>query len=83
MSRYPPTDITNFKSENQRRFMLIAEEIFGPYWQNPAAKALSVDPKQVKRWASGDYEPSDAIVEQLAAMARRKAAALMRKANRG
>lgn len=78
MPRHPPRKITEFKSDNQRRLVGLCEELFGEYWQNPAAKALAIDHRQITRWVSGDYEPSDEIVEQLGAMARRKAMRLMK-----
>lgn len=82
MPRHPPPEITKFKSHNQRRLVECAKLMFGDYWQRPAAKALGVHVQQMARWAHGDYEPPDEIVEQLAGMARRRAALLMRAANR-
>jgi len=73
--------ITEFKSDNQRRLVELCEELFGEQWQNRAAKALAVNHRQVHRWVSGEYEPPDEIVEQLGAMARRKAVKLMKVAN--
>lgn len=81
MPRHPPRKMTEFKSDNQRRLVGICEEMFGEYWLNPAAKALAVDYRQVARWAQGEYEPPDEIVEQIGAMARRKAVKLMKVAN--
>lgn len=75
--------VTEFKSENQRRFVLLGQAMFGDMWMLSAAKALDKDHRQIRRWGKGENEPPDEIVEQLAAMARRKAAELMRKANRG
>lgn len=77
MPRHPPPEI-EIKSDNQRRLVELAHELFGDYWQRPLTKALGVHPFQVQRWVKGDYEPSDEIVEQLGAMARRKAMRLMK-----
>ncbi len=80
MPRHPPESVTEFRSRNQRQFILLARSLFGEYWQNPAAKALGVNHRQVHRWLTGEYEPSDEVVEQLAALARKRAAELKRMA---
>lgn len=78
MPRHPPRKITEFKSENQRRFVRLAEELFGEYWQNPAAKALAVNHRHLYRWVSGESEPPDEIIARLEGMARKKCMQLMR-----
>lgn len=83
MPRHPPPEITQFKSLNQRKLVECARLMFGEYWLNPLAGVLDKNIRQIHRWAHGEYEPPDEIVEQLAVMARRRAAALMRAANRG
>lgn len=66
------------KNDNQRRLTEMGELLFGDFWINPMARALAVDARQVMRWAKGEYEPPDEIVEQLGGMARRKAVKLMK-----
>ena len=74
--------ITEFKSYNQQRFVEMGKELYGDMWMLSAAKALDKDHRQIRRWAKGEHEPPDDIVEQLAGMARKRAAQLMRAANR-
>ncbi len=80
MSRYPPENVTEFRSRNQRQFILLARALFGAYWQKPVTKEFGWHPFQIQRWVKGEYEPSDEVVEQLAAMARKRAAELRRMA---
>lgn len=75
--------VYEIKNDNQRRLTALGELLFGDFWINPMSRALAVDARQVMRWAKGEYEPPDEIVEQLGAMARKKAVRLMKVANRG
>lgn len=72
--------VTEFSSENQRRFVSIGKELYGDMWMLPAAKALDKDHRQIRRWAKGESEPPDEIIERLGAMARKKALLLMKAA---
>lgn len=59
---------------NRDRLALLAEAIFGPRWQNATARALGVNTRQVHRWVSGEYEPSDAVIQRLIELASQKRA---------
>jgi|GEM_PF-2280519 len=59
---------------NRDRLTLLAEAIFGPRWQNATARALGVNTRQVHRWVSGEYQPSDAVIRRLISLARQKRA---------
>jgi hypothetical protein len=80
MPRHPPESVSEFKSRNQRQLILLARALFGPYWQKPVSTHFAWHPNQIQRWVKGEYEPSDEVVEQLAALARRRAAELKRMA---
>lgn len=54
----------------------LAEEIYGPNWQSPLARDLSVPLRTVQRWAGGYMQPPDVRAE-LAAICRREAERLI------
>lgn len=57
---------------NSERLRLIAESLYGPLWQNAAARGLGVNPRQITRWTKGEYEPSDSVIAHLIAIARER-----------
>lgn len=48
-----------------------AETIYGPEWQTPLARDLSVAVRTVQRWASGTMQPPDVRAELVAICQRR------------
>lgn len=73
-------EIKEFKSHNHRRLVELGQDLFGDFWQNPMARALSVGHRQVLRWSKGEYEPPDAIIDRLSFMWRQKAIKAMKDA---
>lgn len=61
---------------NKDRLIHLGEAIYGPLWQNATARALGVNSRQVHRWVSGEYEPSDGVIRDLVAVAKEKRAAI-------
>ena len=59
---------------NRDRLTLLAEAIFGPRWQNATARALDVNTRQVHRWVSGEYQPSDEVIRRMIRIAQQKRA---------
>ena len=59
---------------NRDRLALLAEAIFGPRWQNATARALDVNTRQVHRWVSGEYQPSDEVIRRMIRIAQQKRA---------
>lgn len=57
-----------------------AETIYGSEWQSPLARDLGVALRTVQRWAAGEQQPPD-VCGELAAICRRRAAALARLAD--
>ena len=50
---------------NRELFIEIAEAVFGPRWQNATARALGLNTRQIHRWVSGEYEPSDDVIREM------------------
>lgn len=38
---------------------LVGEALYGPNWQNKLARALEINDRTVRRWASGENEIAD------------------------
>jgi transposase-like protein len=57
--------ITNFD-----KLRLLGEALHGPRWQNAVARDLGVNPRQVHRWVSGQYEPHESHIADLIALAK-------------
>lgn len=54
----------------------LARALYGARWQRATAAALGIDPKQVRRWASGHYEPTSRHLEHMAKLAKQRQVAL-------
>lgn len=50
---------------NRELLLEIAEAVFGPRWQNATARALGLNTRQIHRWVSGQYEPSDEVIREM------------------
>ena len=59
---------------NRDRLVRLAEAIFGPRWQNATARALDVNTRQIHRWVSGEYQPSDEVIRRMIRIAQQKRA---------
>lgn len=42
--------------------------LFGAEWQQPLARAVSVNPRTMRRWVAGDIAISDGVLRDLVAM---------------
>lgn len=63
---------------NRDRLTHLGIALYGPNWQRAVARALDVDSRQVRRWASGEYTPSDDVIADLVAVARERGAVIDR-----
>ena len=43
----------------------IGHELFGDHWQGTLARALDVNPRTIRRWASGEIEIPDAVADEI------------------
>jgi transposase-like protein len=59
---------------NLDKLRLLGEALHGPRWQNAVARDLDVNPRQVHRWVSGEYEPHEGHVADLIRLAQRRSA---------
>lgn len=50
---------------NKDRLSRLGRALYGERWMRAVSFDLGVDPKQVRRWASGAYEPPDERVSML------------------
>lgn len=57
---------------NTDRIRLLGEAMYGARWQNAVARDLGINSRQVHRWVSGQYEPHEGHVADLAAIARER-----------
>jgi len=57
---------------NLDRIRLLGEALHGPRWQNAVARDLGIDPRQVHRWVSGQYEPRDGHIADLIDIAKER-----------
>jgi hypothetical protein len=49
-------------------FRAAGEALFGRTWKSELAELLEVNERQVRRWASGQYDPPEGVWADLAAM---------------
>lgn len=49
-------------------FRSIGESLWGHYWIGPMSKALGVEPRSVRRWASGRFAVPEAVAHALLAL---------------
>lgn len=59
---------------NRDKLRTLGEALHGPRWQRPVATDLDIDDRQVRRWASGEYDPPDGVIADLIRVARLRAA---------
>ena len=59
--------MTNFE-----KLRLLGEALHGPRWQNAVARDLGINPRQVHRWVSGQYEPHEGRIANLIAIAKKR-----------
>lgn len=62
--------------QNRERLIALGSAIHGELWQNATARDLGVNPRQVHRWVSGAYSPSDGVIRDLIRIAEAHAARL-------
>jgi hypothetical protein len=55
---------------NRDRLTALGEALHGPRWQRQTAHDLDVDPRQVQRWTSGEYDVPDGVIADLERVAR-------------
>ena len=55
---------------NLEKLRLLGEALHGSRWQNAVSRDLGVNPRQVHRWVSGEYEPSNGHIADLVAIAK-------------
>lgn len=56
--------MTNFE-----KLRTLAMALHGPRWQNATARDLGINPRQVHRWVSGEYEPHEGHISDLISLA--------------
>ena len=61
--------MTNFE-----KLRTLAMALHGRRWQNATARDLGINPRQVHRWVSGEYEPHEGHIADLIVIAREQAA---------
>lgn len=57
---------------NLDKLRTLGEALHGPRWQNAVARDLGINPRQVHRWVSGEYEPNEGHIADLIAIARKR-----------
>ena len=57
---------------NLEKLRLLGEALHGPRWQNAVARDLGINPRQVHRWVSGEYEPHEGHISDLIAIAKER-----------
>ena len=55
-------------SNSTDQFRIVGEALFGPAWQRELGRRLNVNERQIRRWASGEYEPPPGVWADIAAM---------------
>lgn len=59
----------------------VGEDLFGPEWQTPLARALGKNNRTVRRWASGETAPiPDSVWAEIAGLCAPQAAQLGKRA---
>lgn len=61
---------------NLDKLSMLGEALHGPRWQNAVARDLGINPRQVHRWVSGQYEPHDGHIADLIVLAKARKAHL-------
>ena len=59
------------------QFCAAGEALYGPEWRRKLGDALNVNERQIRRWASGEYEPPPGVWSDLATICETQAAALV------
>lgn len=49
-------------------FIELSKAIFGGGWQSASAQALGVNNRTVRRWITGEHQPPDRVIDELAEM---------------
>lgn len=57
---------------NLEKLQLLGNALHGPRWQNAVARDLGINPRQVHRWVSGEYEPHEGHILDLIEVAKLK-----------
>lgn len=57
---------------NLDKLRTLATALHGPRWQNAVARDLGINPRQVHRWVSGEYEPHEGHILDLIEVAKLK-----------
>lgn len=57
---------------NRDRLITLARALYGERWQLAVARDLGKDHKQVRRWASGEYEPPTESITKLVDVASKR-----------
>ena len=57
---------------NLEKLRTLAMALHGPRWQNAIARDLGINPRQVHRWVSGEYEPHEGHIGDLVAIAKER-----------
>lgn len=60
------------------RFNALGEFLYGENWKKPLAKVINKNEKTVRRWAKGDWDAPDDILQAMEKMAETKQAKLKR-----
>lgn len=64
--------------QRRARFSALGEFLYGENWKKPLAKAITKNEKTVRRWAKGDWDAPDDILQAMEKMAEAKHAKLKR-----
>jgi hypothetical protein len=62
----------NINLTNLDRLRILGEALHGPRWQNAVARDLGINPRQVHRWASGEYQPHEGHISDLIGIAQER-----------
>lgn len=57
---------------NFQKIRKLAVALYGDRWQHAVARDLGVHHRQVVRWVSGDYQPSEAHVSAMVTTAKNR-----------
>ena len=57
---------------NLDKIRILGEALHGPRWQNAVARDLSINPRQVHRWVSGEYAPHEGHIADMMKVAKLK-----------
>lgn len=64
--------------QRRARFNALGEFLYGENWKKPLANAIEKNEKTVRRWAKGEWDAPEDILEAMAKMAEAKQAKLKR-----